>query len=148
MRVSPLFNEEAAQHGANLVVEFDHTDLTEATANTAQVLPLFDIKAPYQSAECVRAELIQPFKDSSDTSHNSTAIEIGDDGDVDRLLVSQQVNENGTEITMKDGTRVAYVPTADNTVDAKVTAMAGKNLAALTHGKWRGYFKLHDSRGN
>lgn len=147
MKVAPLFNEEAAQRGANLVVELNHMDLRDQTSTGSAVLPLFPVVAPFQSIELVTSEVVRPFKDTSDAAFSSTAIEVGDDGDTDRLLASQEVNENGAEVVQKAGTGTKYVPTAANTVDMKITPTAGKVVGDIDQGEWRGYFRVHDSRG-
>ena len=147
MRISPLFNEEAAQRGANLVVEIEHSDFSANTSTGSAVLPAFAVHAPYQSVELVNSELIVPFQDKSDAAFSSTAIEVGDDGDADRLLASQELNANGSKIHQKAGTGTKYIPTSGNTVDLTVTPTAGKVLANLDAGKWRGFFRLLDSRG-
>lgn len=146
IRVSPLFNEEAAQAGANLVVEIPHEALTETGSGTAQTILLFKAKANVQSVELVRAELVVPFEDTATAGTDSTLVEIGDDGDTDRLLTSTQLNRNGTEVYQKAGTGTKHVFSADNTVDALFTPKTGTTLASLNKGLLRLYFKKYDSR--
>lgn len=142
MRVSPLYNEEAGILDANLVVEFDHVDLTEATAATAQTLTPFTTKAG-ETVQLMRAEIIVPFEDTADSANNTTAITVGDAGSANRLLASQELNVNGTEVHSKVGTGTQYAPTADTPVTITVGApAAGKTLAALNKGRARLLFRL------
>lgn len=147
MKRSPLLTEDVALLGAHFEVIVDHTDLTQATNATAQTIELFKVAGNFQQVELARMELLEPFEDTADAGNNTTAVEVGDDGDTDRLLTSTQLNRNGTEVYIKPGTGTRHVFTADNTVDAVFAApAAGKNLAALNKGKLRLLFRLHDSR--
>jgi hypothetical protein len=148
MKVSPLFNEEAAQYDANLVVEFTHEDLTMVTDATAQTIPLFQVLANYQMVECVRFELIEPFENTAEAGNNTTAIVVGDDGSTNRLLTSTELNRNGTEVYIKAGTGTKHVFAADNWVDMVVAAAAaGTNHAELNKGRAKLFFRVFDSRG-
>ncbi|HYD00307.1 MAG TPA: hypothetical protein VEB22_03705 [Phycisphaerales bacterium] len=144
MRVSPLSAHEAALQNANLVVEIDHTDLTEAAANTAQTIPLFAVPANNVLVECVRSELVVPFEDTSDTAHNSTAVVVGDGGSTNRLLTSTQLNRNGTEVYEKAGTGTKHNYTSADTVDAVFTPNSADALASLNKGKLKLYFQLNN----
>lgn len=147
LKVSPLFNEQAAQEGANLEVIITHEELTETTAATAQVIPLFKVDALYQQVECIRAELQEPFEDTADAANNTTAASVGDGGSVARLLASTEFNRNGTEVYIIAGTGTKYVFGAADTVDLAVSAPAAtKTLAALNKGRLRLLFRLFDSR--
>lgn len=147
-KVTMLTNEEAAQFGANLLVVVRHEDLTQATAATAQTVPLFKVPALVQSVECVNVELREAFQDTTDAANNTTAVQVGDDGDTDRLLASTQLNVNGTEVFQKAGTGTKHVFSAENYVDALFEAPAAdKTLLALNKGEVRFYFRLRDSRG-
>lgn len=147
VRFIPLLTEDAALLDANREVILTHEDLTEATANTAQTIPLFTVEGLYMMVELVRAELLEAFQDTADAGNNSTAIEIGDGADTDRLLTATQVNLNGTEVYIKGGTGTRHVFSADDTVDALVAAPgSGKTLAALNRGKLRLLFRVFDAR--
>lgn len=147
MKRFPLLTEDVAALGANFEVIVDHTDLTEATANTAQTLELFEVDALYQQVELVRMELLEPFQDTADAANNTLAIEVGDGGDTDRLLTATQINVNGTEVFIKGGTGTRHVFSAADTVDLLAPAPgAGKTLAALNRGKLRLLFRIYDAR--
>ncbi len=129
----PLGTTESAT-GFTHAFRVTHTDLDESTNNTAQVLELCDVKAGDIILGCA-VHVLTSFADAADNAFNTTTIEVGDGGDVDRFLASQEVNANGTIITSKAGTGTLKAFTATDTVDIKVTSMSGKNLAALTKGE-------------
>ena len=142
MRVSPLFSEEAGILDANLVVEIEHTDLTEATAATAQALTPFTTKAG-ETVQLMRSEIVVPFEDTADSANNTVPVTAGDAGSANRLLASQEVNVNGTEVHTKVGTGTQYAPTSDTPVTVTFGApAAGKTLAALNKGVLRLFFRL------
>lgn len=146
MKVSMLLNEERIDKRADLAVEITHADLTEATANTAQVLTPFSILADKQGVECVQVETKEAFEDAADAANNDTQLTIGDAGSANRLLTATQLNKNGTEIYLKAGTGTTFVPTADTPVTFTFASMAAKNLAALTKGRLIAYFRIRDQR--
>lgn len=148
MQVAPLFNETAAQTGANLEVLIEAKDLTQTTPATAQTLNLFKTVAPFTSIQLVRAELIEPFADPADTASNSTTVTVGDAGSANRYLAATQVNANAaTPVRNAPGVTATYVPAADSIVTATISAPpAGKTLAALTKGRLRLLFRRIDSR--
>lgn len=146
MKVAPMFNEAAAQRGGNVEVEITHEDLTQAGAGTAQTINAFTVKATVQSIQLVNLELIEAFEDTATAGTDSTLVEIGDDGDTDRLGTSTQINVNGTEVKQKAGTGTVHVFSADNTVDFLFTPKTGTTLASLNKGKLRATFILRDSR--
>lgn len=128
----PLSVEEAAARGATHKVVVDHTDLTVATADTAQTLKLFDAGAG-RVVQFVGHELV-PFKDASDAAFNTTLGKIGDATDDDRFLADTQWNENGTEVIRDLGIfpaaiTAATVATADGS-DAGTTQTLANALKA------------------
>jgi hypothetical protein len=131
MQLIPLNIEAVAQHGATHVAIVTHADLTETTANTAQVIAL--IAAPANTvARVVKVKNVIPFKDASDAALNTTALTIGDAGDADRLLASTELNVNGTEVLLKQGpvnSNLATVATADGS-DAGTTQTLANALKA------------------
>lgn len=144
-KVKPLGTEERLAHGgATHVAVITHEDLTETTANTAQTIALMNV-ANKVAVECVYTDLITPFKDASDAAFNTTTLIVGDDGSTNRLLASQEMNKNGTEVDMKVGTGTCYVFTADNTVDAIVGSMAAKSLSNIDTGEVHIYLKVIDA---
>lgn len=141
MKVSPLFNETAAQDDGNLEVEFTHEDLTVATVDTGQTLSPFTVKAG-ETIQLIRSELRVPFEDTTDAASVTTAITVGDAGSANRLLASQELNVNGTEVLTKAGTGTIYAPTSDTVVTITVAVpTSGKNIAALNKGKCRLVFR-------
>jgi hypothetical protein len=146
MNVAPLFNESAAQRDGNIEVEITHEDLTQTGAGTAQTLLAFKVKAALQSIQLINLELIEPFQDTATASTDSLLVEIGDDGDTDRLCTSTQININGTEVRQKQGTGTVHIFAADNTVDFLFTPKTGTTLASLNRGKLRATFRLMDCR--
>lgn len=147
MKFAPLSAHEAALVDATHVCEIDHTDLTQATAATAQTIALFSVTANQHNVECVRFELLVPFQDTADAANNTNTVEIGDGGDTDRLLTATQVNVNGTEVYNKSGTGTKFVSTSDDTIDATFAApTTGKTLLALNRGLLRLYFRISDRR--
>ena len=121
-------------NGANLIVEINaDTALTEATANTAQVLNLFDVRDGHL-VEYKGGYLKTPFEDASDAAFNSNTITLGDGGDADRFLVSTQLNVNGTEILYPLPALGAYAYTATDTVDATIGSMTAKSLSEIDTG--------------
>ena len=127
--------------GFNFAVKLTHADLDLTTNSTAQTLELMDLAAGDVVLDCA-VRVKTAFKDSADAAFNTLGIEVGDGGDVDRYLASQEVNENGTEVLTKvgTGTRLAY--NAADTVDIVVTPTSGKNVAALTTGELMVYLRV------
>lgn len=126
--------------GATHLVEIDHTDLTMATVDTAQLIPIATVPAG-TIVEVVATRLRVPFKDASDAAFNTTALEIGDTGDPDRLLVSQELNVNGTEILGKAGVAGGYVSVGALTVNATFDSMDAKGLVNIDVGVLQIYLK-------
>jgi len=137
--------EVIANEGATHKAILTHADLTETAVSTAQTIGLASLSAK-MSAKCLKAQLITPFSCSTDSANNSTALEVGDDGSVARLLASMELNENGTEVFLKKGTGTDYVFTAANYVDAYVTPASGKALSALDAGEVHIFLQITDGR--
>lgn len=123
-------NTQSIRH--HFVIDFN--DLTETAANTAQVINLISLKAGDAVIGCFTSAPTA-FKDASDAAFNDTAITIGDGGSANRYLASQQLNENGTEVLLKDGTRTAYMYLVDDTVDITFNSMTAKALNDIDTGK-------------
>lgn len=146
MKVAYLLNESRVAERADLEVLITHEDLTEATANTTQKLT-FPI-ADRMSVELSRVILDEPFEDTTDAAFNTTAVIVGDDGSTNRFLTSTELNVNGAEVYLKNGTGTNLVYTAADTIDFIFASMAAKNLAALNKGRVRFMFKIADERIN
>ena len=147
MNISPILSDGIPGIGANLEVIVTHADLTQGTAATAQVLPIFNAAANYQLVKLERTELLEAFEDTADAANNTTAVTVGDGASAARYLASQELNRNGTEVYIKAGTGTAFAYTADDTVDITFAApAAGKTLLALNKGKLRLLFSVYDTR--
>jgi len=132
MKILPLQHEQATLGPTHKIV-LTHEDLTEATAATAQVIPLLTV-AIGDLVEVVGTYLPTPFEDASDAAFNTTAITIGDGGSANRLLASQELNVNGTEVLGKAGAG-PYVYVAADMVDVTVGAMTAKSLVDIDAGE-------------
>jgi hypothetical protein len=142
MKFVPLSTEERLKHGgATHKATVTHADLTEETVNTAQTIELFPVVAK-DAVKLIYDDLVTAFEDQSDAAFNSNAITVGDGGDLDRLLASQQVNVNGTEVVRKLGTGTMYIFTDADTVDLVVGSMAAKALSDIDKGELDLYFQL------
>ncbi len=135
MKIVPLSINERAKHLATHVATITHADLTEATVNTAQDIALLTTPASKCSVELVKTVLVTPFKDASDAAFNTNALIIGDSGDTDRLLASQELNKNGTEVLKQRGTGTSMVYTSATVINANIAAMAAKALADVDAGE-------------
>jgi len=77
-----------------------------------------------------------PFEKTGTAAYNSNALIVGDSGDTDRMIASQQLNVNGTEILAKahaSTTPFAYV--AATAIVANFASMAAYDLAELDAGE-------------
>lgn len=135
MKIAPLSLNERAKHLATHCAVITAADLTEATVNTAQDIALLTTPASKCSVEVVKTVLVTPFEDASDEAFNTNALIIGDSGDTDRLLASQELNENGSRVLKKRGTGTAQVYTAVTVINANIAAMAAKALADIDTGE-------------
>lgn len=95
---------EAAASGITHACVITHADLdnTSASGTPTQTLALFDVAAG-DVVRCVGSRVLTAFSDTADSGQNSLTLELGDGNDVNRFLVSQQLNENGTEVMAKAG---------------------------------------------
>jgi hypothetical protein len=125
--------------GFSHVLSFDHTDLTQATANTAQAL---DVAIPAGSS--IRGSQIRidvPFENTADAAFDSTAITVGDAGSATRHLASTQANANGTVVPLRTAA-VQHDYTAADVVKVTVGSMSGKSLSNLNKGAARVFVDL------
>lgn len=142
---APLPNSSAgALGGANFEVIITHEDLTASVADATQTLtvPVED----KVSFEILRVILDEKFQDTADAANNSTAVVAGDGGSANRFLTSTELNVNGTEVNMKNGTGTALVYTTSDTVDFVFTPASGKTLSALNRGRVRFQCRVIDGR--
>jgi len=125
-----------APRGFNYRFIVDHTDLTTTANNTAQNVTL--ITLPANSVVLRAATWVKtPFANSADTAFNTTALIVGDSGDNDRYITSQELNVNGTIVRAKAHAQstTPFANTSSTAVLANFASMAGKNLDALDQGE-------------
>jgi hypothetical protein len=137
-----LFTEltiEERTKGFSHVFSIDHTDLTQAAANTAQTL---DIAIPAgASVRGAQIRIDTPLQDVSDTAFNSTAITVGDTGSATRHLASTQANANGTVVALRTAA-VQHDYAAADAVRVTVNSMAEKSLVNIDKGAFRVFVDL------
>lgn len=121
--------------GYNYRFVIDHTDLTTSTDNTAQDITLITLPAN-SVVKSAATYLKTPFEKTGTAAYNSNVLIVGDSGDTDRIIASQQLNVNGTEILAKahaSTTPFAYV--AATAIVANFASMAAYDLAELDAGE-------------
>ncbi len=128
--------------GYNYRFVIDHTDLTQGTDNTAQEITL--ITLPANSVVKSAATFLKtPFELVGTSAYNSNTVIVGDSGDDDRFITSQQINVNGSEVLAKahaSTTPHAYV--AATAVVAKFASMASQDLLELDKGEIHIYLEV------
>lgn len=148
MNIHPTDIATAAAHGANMMLEVTHADLTQTTAATAQSLTAPVVAK--QAWRLVHAVLLEPFEDTTDTGNNTVAVTVGDTGSATRYLASMELAKNGSYVSVKQGAlnpASGYVYTADDTLTLAFGApAAGKTLAALNKGRVQFFFQVDDAR--
>ena len=93
--------------GFNYRFVITHEDLTTATDNTAQDITLITLPA-YSVVKAAATYLKTPFQLTGTAAYNSNVLIVGDSGDTDRFIASQQLNVNGTEILANFASMAAY----------------------------------------
>lgn len=120
----------------------DHTDLTQATANTAQTIALLSV-VPGDVVSNVAFKLVTPFENTADSAYNTTSLILGDGVATNRYLTTTEVNKNGTEVLWGAGTNtVSWAYTAADTVDAVFGSMAAKSLSSLDTGELHVFLRV------
>lgn len=140
MFIQKLSNNEK-HAGFTHVIQLTPDDLTEATANTEQVINTIPVVAG-NVVERVMPVLITPFKDASDAAYNSTLLEVGDAGDDDRYLAATQLNENGSEVLFAAGTGTVNAFTAAGYITVTFGSMAAKSLSDIDVGEVHIYVRM------
>ncbi|MFZ9683732.1 MAG: hypothetical protein ACO3DQ_11140 [Cephaloticoccus sp.] len=121
--------------GYNYRFVITHEDLTTAADNTAQDITLVTLPA-YSVVKSAATYLKTPFKQSDDASYNSNTVIVGDAGNDDRYIASQQINENGSEVLAQaQASTTPFANTAATAVVAKFASMASYSLADLDTGE-------------
>jgi hypothetical protein len=83
--------------GFNYRFVIDHTDLTTSADNTAQDITLITLPA-YSVVKSAATYLKTPFQKTGTAAYNNNVLIVGDAGNDDRFIASQQINVNGTEV--------------------------------------------------
>ena len=121
--------------GFNYRFVIDHTDLTTATDNTAQDITLITLPA-YSVVISAATYLKTPFQKTGTSAYNSNLLIVGDSGDTDRLIASQQLNVNGTEVLAKaQASTIPYAYEAATAIVANFASMASYDLLELDAGE-------------
>lgn len=141
-----VIEEIVGQNQYNYRFDFDHSDLTEATANTAQSLKVLLPTRAGDKIESVALFLPEPFQNTADAAFNDTQLEVGDSGDLDNFIVAIQANQNGTLGTFpaeNTGDALPYtIPATPLEIDVTVLSMSGKSLVNLNKGRGYVLFKF------
>ena len=144
MEVYKLLNQEAIGSGYSHRVRLTYADLTETAANTAQTIQILSV-GEGDVVQAAAYRLVDEFEDASDNAFNVTTITVGD-SDVDRFIVSKELNVNGTEIdnwaTANATDTLPYVYGTADTIDAVFTSMAAKALNDLDVGTLDIFLKI------
>jgi hypothetical protein len=121
--------------GYNYRFVIDHTDLTTAADNTAQDITLITLPA-YSVVMRAATYLKTPFQKTGTSAYNSNLLIVGDSGDTDRLIASQQLNVNGTEVLAKaQASTIPFAYEAATAVVANFASMASYDLLELDAGE-------------
>lgn len=144
MYFEPLASEERLGGGYTHRATLKYSDLTQSTANTAQAIALFTLKTG-QVVLRAATRLVTSFENTADNAHNTTTLIVGDAGDDDRCIASQELNENGSEVFYKvNPTTIPYAATTDTVVNATIGSMTGKSLTSLNKGEVHILFEIAD----
>ncbi|NBW11380.1 MAG: hypothetical protein EBR82_25440 [Caulobacteraceae bacterium] len=140
----PLTSQERLSGGYTHRAILTSTDLTQSTANTAQAIALFTLKTG-QVVLRAATRLVTTFENTADNAHNTTTLIVGDSGDDDRCIASQEMNQNGTSVAYKvNATTIPFVATSDTVVNATIGSMAAKSLTSLNKGEVHILFEIAD----
>ena len=121
--------------GFNYRFVIDHTDLTTSTDNTAQDITLITLPA-YSVVLSAATYLKTPFQKTGTSAYNSNLLIVGDSSDTDRLIASQQLNVNGTEVLAKaQASTIPYAYEAATAIVANFASMASYDLLELDAGE-------------
>jgi hypothetical protein len=140
-KLIPLSNNERTGHDFTHLAVLTANDLTQATANTAQVV---NYPLPVDAViEKSAARLITPFEDPSDAAFNSTTVDVGDTGSATRWFTAKQVNKNGSFIAAEQFAAALGGPYAvAQNFAINFNSMAAKSLVNLKKGELHVFVKL------
>jgi len=108
--------------------------LTQAAANTAQVIKLMDLPAG-SIVRNVALVTHQTFAASGDAAFNTTAVTVGDAGTANLFVTSTELNANGAVVRTKAGTGTQKAYDAAAVLNVTFNAMALKSLVNLDSGE-------------
>lgn len=135
MNTNAFRSVNESPRGFNYRFVIDHPDLTEATDNTAQNITLITLPA-YSVVLSAATYLKTPFQKTGTSAYNSNILIVGDSGDTDRLIASQQLNVNGTEVLAKaQASTIPFAYEAATAIVANFASMASYDLAELDAGE-------------
>lgn len=134
--IRPMPISEEAHFGATHLVTVKYSDLTEATANTAQSLTNLISVAAKQSVELVAMMLVTPWAVGNTNYTDSCLLEVGDGTDSDLYLTSTELASDGTEVFLKFGRSPEALSTTSatrtNVTDAVMVTQNQSPLTAVT----------------
>ena len=111
------------------------SDLSETADNTAQDITLITLPA-YSVVKSAATYLKTPFQLVGTTAYNNNVLIVGDAGNDDRFIASQQINVNGTEVLAQaQASTTPYAYEAATAVVAKFASMASYDLLELDAGE-------------
>jgi hypothetical protein len=135
MNTNAFRSVNESPRGFNYRFVVDHTDLTTAADNTAQDITLITLPA-YSVVLSAATYLKTPFQKTGTSAYNSNLLIVGDSGDTDRLIASQQLNVNGTEVLAKaQASTIPYAYEAATAIVANFASMASYDLLELDAGE-------------
>lgn len=143
MKAIALTTNEQAASGHTTLLIFAKSDLTQATANTAQAITGITLR-PGDVVGKLDVKLVTPFANSGDNAHNTTTLTVGDSGSANRFLTSTELNANGTPVRFATGTGTRKAFNAADTLLFTFGSQSGKNLAALTQGEVHVYLHIYN----
>ncbi len=149
-KFGPQTENETALQGFNYRYDLTHTDITQASASTAQTFTIFLPARAGDKIKHVSLLLEESFQNTADAAYNDTQIEVGDSGDLDMFVVAIQVNANGTLGTFPaedTGDALPYtVPATPLAIQLTVLSQSGKTLNTLNKGRLAVLFSIFYQR--
>lgn len=127
MKSVPLSYEERIATGMTHKILIDYTDLTD-TAGLTKTLEAFPVAAG-QTIRKAASKVLVAFAGCA-----TLVAEVGDGGDVDRLMASHNMKATAGTRVVAVPSSVPYAYTGDDTLDVKFTATTN-NLTELTAGQ-------------
>ena len=128
--------------GFNYRFVIDHTDLTTSADNTAQDITLITLPA-YSVVKSAATYLKTPFQKTGTAAYNNNVLIVGDAGNDDRFIASQQINVNGTTVLAQaQASTTPYAYEAATAVVANFASMAAYDLLELDAGEVHIYLEV------